>query len=69
MMKTLSIKEQRAICLALDKLFWKTPEMGSSPEGKADHWIGEMHDIGCDRIEWEMRDCVFYVKAPIPKNP
>ena len=68
-LKTLSIKEQQTICLALNKLFWKTPEMGDSLKDKADYWIGEMHDIGCDRIKWDERDCVFYVKAPTPKKP
>ena len=68
-MNTRTIKEQQIICLALNKLFWKTSEQGEDAKDKADYWIGEMHDIGCDHIKWDERDCVFYVKAPTPKKP
>ena len=41
----------RAICSALNKLFWKTASGGKSADEQAEYWVGELLDRDID-IAW-----------------
>ena len=44
----------RAICAALNKLFWKTPSGGKDADEQAKYWVGELLDREID-ITWNLK--------------
>jgi hypothetical protein len=44
----------RAICAAMNKLFWKTPSDGTSADEMAEYWVGELLDRDID-IAWNRK--------------